>query len=144
LRIISYRPRSEAEVRARLLRKFPEPVVADVLVSLTAHGLLDDARFARQWADGRDSRSPRSAWAVNRELLAKGVDEAVAHRAIQDIDDDDGAYRAGLKYARVSTRIDLPTFRRRLLAYLRRRGFSQSVSRRTIDRLTAERSGPAE
>ena len=139
LRLISYRPRSEAEVRARLLRKFPEPVVADVLASLRAQGLLNDAQFATQWAYERASRSPRSAWAVTRELLAKGVDDTIARSAVQDIDDDDSAYRAGLKYARARTRIDLPTFRRRLLGYLQRRGFSQSVSRRTIDRLMTER-----
>ncbi len=144
LRLISYRARTEAEVRERLRRKFPDSVVSETVTWLRTQDLLDDAKFASQWAESRAARSPRSARAVTRELRAKGVDETVASMAVQDIDDDDAAYRAGQKYARTGTRLDLATFQRRLLAYLQRRGFSQAVSRRAIQRLAVERTADRE
>ena len=138
LRFLAYRPRSEAEVRARLQRRFPAPLVEQVITRLREQELVDDAKFAQLWSDSRDSSKPRSAWAIKRELIAKGVDGGLASEAVQEIDDNESAYRAGLKPARKNMEAGYPTFRRRLREYLHRRGFSDSVSRRTIERLWAE------
>ena len=138
LRFLSYRPRSEAEVRNRLRRRFPEPLVDEVVELLKEESLVDDARFAGLWAESRESHKPRSAWAVKRELIAKGVDSSLAQEAVQDIDDTESAYRAATKQAHKHVEADFLTFRRRLWAYLQRRGFSASVSRQTTQRLWEE------
>ena len=138
LRLLSYRPRSEAELRARLIRRFSSAVVDDVIGSLRGRSLLDDARFAQQWTDSRDAHRPRSATAVRRELVSKGIDRSLADEAVSDLDDEDSAYRAALPRARRLEEADLATFRRRLTGYLLRRGFTQSVARRTIIRLESE------
>ena len=135
LRFLSYRPRSEAEVRVRLLRRFPEPLVEQVIGALREQALVDDASFASSWKESRDALKPRSAWAVKRELIAKGVDRSLAEEAVRDMDDEESAYRAGLKLAQKVKGADLPTFRHKLRGYLQRRGFADSVSRRTINRL---------
>ena len=116
-------------------------MVEQILELLKDESMVDDARFAMQWRDSRSANSPRSAWAVKRELVAKGVDTGVAQEAVQGIDDGESAYRAGLKQARKYDNADLTTFRRRLMGYLRRRGYSDSVSRNTIDRLWEELGG---
>ncbi len=138
LRLLSYRPRTEYELKDRLRRRFPTAVVEQVVALLKDEGQLDDARFASQWTAGRESRSPRSAWAIKRELVAKGVERGVADDAVLAVDDDEAAYRAGLKAARTLTVVDSATFTRRLLGYLRRRGFSEPVCRHTIERLRDE------
>ena len=138
LRLLTYRPRTEREVRDRLVRRFSEDTVEDVVAALRAQGLLDDARFSRQWAESRSARKPRSARMIARELLAKGVDGALAEEAVSEVDDEDAAYRACLKYSGAGSRTHDAAFQRRLLAYLQRRGFSQSVSRRAIGRLMDE------
>ena len=135
IRFLSYGPRSEAEVRSRLRRTYPSQIVDHVLKDLRERDLVDDTRFARMWTDSRNSHKPRSAWAVKQELIARGVDEALAADAVQDIDDEETAYRAALSPARRLQGVDFRTFHRRLWAYLRRRGFSDSVCRRTLDRL---------
>ena len=122
--------------RAGSRRRSPSEVVA----ALRSQGLLDDARFSTQWAESREARNPRSARLIARELLAKGVDGALADEAVREIDDEESAYRACLKYSRIGGRADPVAFQRRLLGYLRRRGFSQSVSRRAIGRLMDERA----
>ena len=138
LRFLSYRPRSEAEVRTRLRRTFAAPLVERVIENLKEQALVDDARFARQWRESRESLRPRSAWAIKRELMAKGVDTALADQATRDVDDGESAYQAALNPARKLGGADLPTFRRRVWGYLKRRGFSDSVSRRAIDQLWEE------
>src|SRR5512136_2662216 len=52
LKLFNYRPRAEAEVRKKLeQRGVAETTIAEVLERLRRSGLIDDARFARDWAD---------------------------------------------------------------------------------------------
>jgi regulatory protein len=141
LRFLAYRSRSEAEVRTRLRRHFPSHVVEQVIQDLSEQDLLDDSKFAASWAESRDSNKPRSAYKIRRELVSKGVEKDIAGEAVRHLDDEDSAYRAGLKFARKLRDADHLTFRRRLWGYLRRRGFSESVARQTIKRLWSEQRG---
>ena len=143
LRLLTYRPRTEAEVRDRLRRRFDAAVSEQVVQQLKERLLLDDAQFARRWAESRNSRSPRSKAAIRREIVSRGVDRTVADRAVSDLDDDSSAYRAGVKHARRLGQTDLKTFYRRMWGYLRRRGYSGSVARNTVHRIWAESRGQA-
>jgi regulatory protein len=144
LRFLSYRPRTETEVKSRLRSRFPAPIVEQVLELLKDEALVDDVRFASEWRAGRESHNPRSGWAIKRELVAKGVDGLVAEEAVRDVDDEDNAYRAGLKAAGRLEGSDMLTFNRRLWSHLKRRGFSDSVSRRTITQLWEEMDARSE
>lgn len=135
MRFLAHRPRSQGEVRARLLRRFSGPVVDAVIASLTDRGLLDDARFAQLWTESRDTHRPRSSSTIIRELLAKGVDRSVAQEAVREVDDMDGALRAGEKVARRMANSDHATFKRRLWGHLQRRGYSASVAGRAVEQL---------
>ena len=138
LRFISYRPRSEAEVRKRLRRTFPDHVVDGVAADLVERSLIDDVEFAAGWSDSRSRLSPRSAIAVKGELVSKGVSVDIAGKAISDLDDADGALRAARKFARRLEHDDYPTFQRRLWGHLHRRGFNSSTARPTIARIWKE------
>jgi len=143
-RYLAYRPRSESEVRKRLTRGFPPEIVDSVIEDMVERGLAGDSGFAELWADSRSRLNPRSASAIRRELVSKGVSRDLAEHAVRDVDDGDAAYAAGTKHARRMSDADFHTFRGRLWGYLRRRGFSSSVSRATIDRLWDERQdGPS-
>ena len=139
LRLLSYRPRSRDEVRLRLARRFTTEAVNRVLARLTEQGYLDDVAFARFWRENRETHRPRSAFLMRRELLQRGVARDVAETATEGVDDGEGAYRAGLGRLRAMRGLDEAAFRRRLGDYLRRRGFSYDVARRTVRRLWEER-----
>jgi len=139
LRFISHRPRSAAEVRTRLLRSFPSTVVDQVLVDLVERKLVDDRTFSKLWKESRESLNPRSAGAIKRELISKGVSRDLAQQAVVDVDEADSAYRAGVKHARRLEHADFHIFRRRLWGYLQRRGFGASLTRQTVARLWKER-----
>jgi regulatory protein len=137
---LSYRPRSEAELRTRLFKRgFAENDVEQVVTHLNEIRLIDDVAFAQFWKDNRESFRPRSQRLTLLELRQKGVDNAIARQVASTIDDADSAYRAASVKARRLTAIDYDTFRRRLGDYLRRRGFSYGVASKTVERLWHEK-----
>ena len=59
LNLLSYRPRSEQEVRRRLGRKgFSEPAIEQAVQRLLRARLLDDEAFARYWISNREQFRP--------------------------------------------------------------------------------------
>jgi regulatory protein len=136
---ISYRPRSEPELRQRLIkRNFPTESIDAVVSRMKDQGLVNDAEFARFWTENRDSFSPRSRWLTGMELRRKGVSEDIIQQAVDRLDDDDSAYRAAWKKARNLPRHDYQSFRRRLGEHLQRRGFGYGVINETVKRLWNE------
>ena len=134
-RLLAYRPRSEAEVRTRLSRRFPPCAVDGALDSLKRAGLVDDDAFARLWTDSRVSHRPRSAALIRRELLEKGVSRETAEAATEGVDDAENAYRAGVRLAERLGGEDRDAFNRRVWAFLQRRGFGRSAARNAAERL---------
>ncbi len=131
---LSYRPRSESELRERLYRRgFGDDSVAAVIAKLRTQGLVDDGAFAQFWKDNRESFSPRSQWLTRLELRRKGVAEETIDQAVDVVDDSDSAYRAALSKARSLSLSDYQSFRHRLGGYLRRRGFDYGVINHTIE-----------
>ena len=136
---LSYRPRSEFELRERLhQRGFDGDSIEAVLAKLKEQGLVDDMAFAQFWKDNRESFSPRSQWLTKLELRRKGVANNIIDQIADTIDDEDSAYRAALSKARSLPLSDYQSFRRRLGGYLKRRGFGYGVINHTIERLWPE------
>ncbi len=138
-RYLSYRPRSEAELRERLKRRgFEADSVEATLVRLREQGLVDDLAFAEFWKDNRESFRPRSRWLTALELRQKGVANDIIDQVVADVDDEDNAYRAAQSRANHLPDSDYQGFRHRLGGYLKRRGFGYSVITHTVERLWQE------
>ena len=144
-RLLSYRPRSEAELRSRLERRgFTTEVIEKTVSRLKDRQLLDDSAFARFWQENRGAFRPQSRRLTELELMRKGVPRATVAEATQNMDDGEAAYRAALKRARRPDETDYNTFRRRTGDYLRRRGFDYSVINQTISTIWKETGGSNE
>ena len=134
MRLLSYRPRSETELRQRLSRRgAPTELVDEAISRLRELGLVDDAAFARAWVEGRSRTSPRSRRLLRRELQAKGIGGEAAREALAPLDDEDAAFRAGERRAAAMRGLPYPEFRRRLGDFLRRRGFDPETVRRAAE-----------
>jgi regulatory protein len=139
LRLLSYRPRSERELRDRLARKgFARDAVGAALARLRELGYLDDAAFASFWIESRQTYRPGARRLVAAELRQLGVGREVADEATAVISDEEAAYEAARRRLRALRGLEYRAFRERLGAFLTRRGFSYDVARRTIDRCWAE------
>lgn len=139
LRLLSYRLRSEAEIRGRLSRKFGRETIEKVLLHLKESQMIDDAAFAEFWRDNREAFRPCGKRLLRRELKGKGVASEVIDEVLEGIKDEESAYRAAQRKARSLER-DYESFRRKLSAFLGRRGFNYGVINNTIERLWREMS----
>jgi len=141
-RYLSYRPRSEAELRQRLNKRgFDEASVAAVLAKLKAQGLVDDLAFAEFWKDNRQSFRPRSQWLTRLELRQKGIAQEIIDRVAAQVDDEDSAYRAAIAKTHRLPTADYDGFRRRLGEHLKRRGFGYGLIKTTVERVWQEYGG---
>ncbi|MDO8578421.1 MAG: regulatory protein RecX, partial [Dehalococcoidales bacterium] len=83
LRYLNYRPRAEAELRARLtLRGFPEEAQNAVVRQLAEDGLLNDAIFAQFYKDALDYLRPRSKWMTRQDLKQKGISSEIIEQVV--------------------------------------------------------------
>ncbi len=142
-RLLSYRPRSEAELRQRLARKgFPDEICNEAIERLKRLGYVDDAEFARFWIQNREQFKPMGARRVRAELFQKGLDRDTVKQAIEEQMPDD-EHEAAMRVARSRLRSysrldDYATFRRRLGGSLARQGFDYETTARVVRDLWKE------
>jgi regulatory protein len=150
LNLLTFRARSTRELQRRLVQKGVTAERADrVITKLREVGLIDDADFARQL-----TRSKMSAGAsqrrVHQELFKRGVPREVADEAVEQVVEEEGLSdaesieRIARKKWRTLDRLDEPTRRRRLFAFLARRGFDSDDVSRVVRQLAGEATNAGE
>ncbi|HEX6270764.1 MAG TPA: RecX family transcriptional regulator [Anaerolineales bacterium] len=136
---LSYRARSEAEIRQNLRKhEIPEPVVDHTIERLRQDGLANDKEFARAWVENRSIFRPRSRRMMTMELRQKGLDDEAVKSAIEAVDDETLAYEAAQKRAPRLRDLEWNEFRKKLSDFLARRGFSYSVIAPVVTRIWNE------
>lgn len=126
-------PRSRAELGRWLAqREYTPEEVDETLDRLTSAGLLNDEAYARAFARSRATGKGFGARRIAAELARRGVARGIADRVLAEVDaelgdDADAALRrAAERKAASLARLDAETGRRRLIAWLLRRGSSGS------------------
>jgi len=139
-RYLSYRPRSEAEIRQWLHRRgFANELAEKAIAKLREQNLSDDFTFAQFWKDNRLSFKPKSKSLIKKELRDKKVAAEIVEQVTDDIDDEEIAYNIGFSRMHILAHLDYPDFRRRLTSYLAYRGFGYEVIRDTVALLWREK-----
>lgn len=139
LNMLAFQPRSRRELRRRLVQKGESEAHAEAAVErLVANGLLDDEAFARQFARSRVLGQGASKRRLQQELFKRGVERGVADEAIGEVLQDEAVdeaqvvERVARKKARSLGGLDPATRRRRLYAFLARRGYDGDAIRRAM------------
>ncbi|MGQ9546064.1 MAG: regulatory protein RecX [Dehalococcoidia bacterium] len=137
---LSYRPRSEAEIKQWLGRRgFAPRIIEKAIARLREQNLSDDLAFAQFWKESRLSSRPKSKRLIERELREKKVPAEIVEQVTEDIEDEELAYKLGIRRMPALAGLDYQTFHRRLSSYLRYRGFNYEVIRATAARLWQEK-----
>jgi regulatory protein len=145
LGLLSRRSRSEAEIRQRFnRRRISEEVQEKVIDRLRDANYLDDLAFARSWVENRNEFRPRSAWAIRTELRKKGVSGTMIDEALDEFDDEAAVFQAAAIGARKYRNLDEDLFRKRLGAYLARRGFQYHLIKPAVEHEWSELAGMKE
>ena len=136
MRLITNRPRSKKEVRDRMREKeIKEAVRERVVDRFEELDLLDDEAFARYWIDQRARFKPRGRPLLRQELRQKGVDQQIINDLLEDTDDSAAVRQAAEKKARTLMRYPEDQFKKKLMGFLQRRGFSYHDCRDVVDEL---------
>jgi len=141
LRALARRGHARFDLRRRLLQKQHPPNAVDgALDRLASQCLLDDAQFAADYARAKAVRGRGPARLV-RDLLGQGVDRRVAEDAVrgalaaEGIDPVSSIRALVEKRARQLAGLPLQVRRRRLAAFLARRGFAGPDVRHVVESL---------
>lgn len=121
-------------------REIPDEIAELALDRFTEAQLIDDAVFAAAYVRTR-LENGRSVSAIRGELRRKGVAQDLIEAQLQGVDSEreqEIANRlAANRYSRMLN-LDTEVRKRRLLGFLQRRGFSQSIAYRAISNAAAQ------
>jgi regulatory protein len=140
-RALARRPFARGDLHRRLMQKqHPHQAVAAALARLADQGLLDDRRFAEHYASVQGARG-RGPVRLLRDLGRQGVDRQTAEWAVRRVSAREGlggvegARRVAERRAAQLGDLAPDLARRRLLAYLARRGYRGADVRSLIEQL---------
>lgn len=151
LNLLAFRARSSAELARSLVRKGEPKELVDRAVSrLQAQGLLDDAAFAESFTRAKLLGARQSKRRVQQGLAKKGVTRDVTDTAIAAVFEQEGVDQraiveeAARKKVRSLARLEPAVRRRRLYAFLARRGYDADDVRRAMEAVGEELRGGEE
>jgi len=141
LRALNRRAHAQLDLRRRLLQKqHPAPAVDVALERLRAAGLIDDMRFAFDYAAAK-ARRGRGPARLIRDLQAQGVERRVAEDAVrrslaaEGVDPSETVRTLAEKRAKQLAGLPPIVRKRRLVAFLVRRGFAGAEVRQAVEAL---------
>ena len=130
LRYLSYRPRSEAEVRSHLRQRgCARAAIERSVERLRQLNYLNDGNFARSWVAAKVAGSGYGPKRIEQELKAKGIGPAVIRDIVTEaFSEGEEAHARRLlekRYRKLELNDDKTL--RRAVAFLQRRGYSNNV-----------------
>ena len=140
LRFLSYRDRSEQEVKSHLAKKEFSPAIATRVIEwLVDLNYLNDHRFAQQWGRFRLESKKWGKYRLKQELLSKGLDpelvDETLHNLYNKVDELELALSCVGKKLPAMKGLDLQKKRRRIAQFLQRRGFGGDAVFKVLDQL---------
>ncbi len=117
---LSYRPRSEKEIRDYLNKKeLKEEEKEKIIKGLREEKLVDDLEFARWFLEQRQNFRPKGSYILRQELRQKGIDQKIIDWVLPDKEKElklakKALEKAEKKYASFSGREK----KEKLMAYL--------------------------
>jgi regulatory protein len=144
LRFLEHRPFAARDLSRRLVLKGHPPAAAQAALDrIQQQGLVDDVRFTRNYIETRSARG-RGPLRLRRDLATMGVDRTVIDQALAEAFGSDGSNLPQVealarRRAAQLKGLDHAVLRRRVLAFLARRGFAGSDINRLVTLVVKER-----
>ena len=143
LNLLAARPYATRALHRKLIQKdYSAADADDAIRRLVANGLLDDAKYAEQYARSKMLATGASKRRLTQDLYRKGIKGDVASAAIdavvedEDIDTDAMIEKVAQKKLAQLGDLEPLVLRRRLFAFLARRGYDVDEIKRVVAALT--------
>jgi regulatory protein len=143
LNLLAARPYTTRSLHRKLIQREYEAADADEAIRrLVANGLLDDAKYAEQYARSKILTTGASKRRLQQDLFRKGIKPELANEAIEAVIDQENIDTAAV-VERVARRklaqmgdLEPLVLRRRLFSFLARRGYDVEEIKSVVSRLT--------
>ena len=142
LNLLSARPYATRALHRKLIQKqYSAADADDAIRRLVDNGLLNDAKYAEQYARSKITMTGASKRRLQQDLFRKGIKGDVATQAIAAVLDEEGIDPAAViervakkKLAQLGD-LEPIVLRRRLFAFLARRGYDVDEIKGVVARL---------
>lgn len=136
IRYLAPRARSVHEIRQYLTKKgFGDEDIKNTIAKLEKEKLLNDREFAVMFVEQRERFKPKSKFALAFELKQKGITDDTIETCIMDIDEYSSAWSALQPKLKMWQSYDYEKFKKKVMNYLKNRGFSYEVSLSTFNKV---------
>lgn len=128
LKYLSIRGRSTKEIKDYLLRKSFSPVTVDAVIKkLNELKFLNDEEFAKAWIRSKQFKG-KSKFIIKNELRLKGINRGMIDHTLKEAREDfEIARELFEKQKKRLSKLDPTEFRKKMGAFLQRRGFSFEI-----------------
>jgi regulatory protein len=144
LELISYRPRTEAEIRRRLQQRgFDAAVVEEAVARMRELGYLDDEAYVRTFVAERLRTRGHGPARLRADLLRRGASPVLIDSALAEFVTREDLHAAALRHAtgrwkRLTREADPQKRRKKLYDFLVRRGYDFEMIREVLEVLERE------
>ena len=136
LNSLDYRDHSEKEIRAKLLRKHDADYVDEAVETLIELDLVNDERYAENYARELFERKKFGKMRIKSELRAKGISAYIANAAVEELfeeEEPDNVQRiVDIIGKRYYNRMNNEVGRKKVFSALQRMGYSFSDIREAM------------
>ncbi len=136
LNSLDYRDHSEKEIRAKLLRKHDADYVDEAVEKLIELDLVNDERYAENYARELFERKKFGKMRIKSELRAKGISADIANAAVEELfeeEEPDNVQRiVDIIGKRYYNRMNDEVRRKKVFSALQRMGYSFSDIREAM------------
>ena len=130
LNLLTARPYTTRNLRRKLVQKEFAPAEVEAAIErLVGNGILDDSRYAAQFARGRLLGPGSSRRRIRQQLFQRGIGSEVADAAIESVIAEESVDLAAViekdarKKLAMLSGLEPPVVKRRLYSHLARRGY---------------------
>ncbi|MCD4813695.1 recombination regulator RecX [bacterium] len=142
LRLLERRAHSRYELSVKLRQRGIEDAIAATVLDRLQHtGLINDQVFAEMFIRDRMTMASMGTQRLQLELMKRGIDRQIVETAIaQEVegDEEDRCWELAERKMRVYQKLDSAVARRRLTAFLGRRGFQYECIRAVMNDFFSE------
>ncbi len=145
LKLLSFRPRSIKEITEKLLyfsskRHISSKLIEKLLEELIDSNFLNDEDFAKWWLEQRQTFRPKGYFALQSELLQKGITRDIIEKVIKKNErEGQGEFNIALKIAQKKfsflSKKSKEEQKKKISEFLARRGFSWEIIYKVVDSL---------
>lgn len=150
LRLLSYRARSEYEIRNRLDQKgYEREIIEETVRFLKKNNYIDDYAFAKALVNDELNLKQSGEGLIRQKLFQKGISKEIIQKVLDEILDEEKSLAACINLAEKKLnstyRDDAPKDQmRKIVAFLQRRGYPYSMIKKVVGEiLRGDNFGPS-